>query len=738
MRQVSFYTARTRVIAAASRASGVGAGAGAGAYRSTAAAAHSRLLSSAISRTNAVSSPNPAALNTRFARCYSTESKDESSEAKEEPAEPSVESEPKAEDNRPKEAAVGPSEKHEFKAETKKLLHIVAHSLYSQREVFVRELISNASDALEKLRHLQVTNADAGTDAPMEIRIDADADKKTLAFSDSGIGMSEDELKENLGTIARSGSKAYIEKMERSAGKSKDAANSIVGQFGVGFYSAFMVGDDITVYTRSAAPGSQGYCWKSDGLGSYTISKAENVPVGTKIVIGVRDDAKEFLSEETLKETIKKYSNFVGFPISVNGEKVNTVEALWTKDKSEISEEEHKNFYRFVSHSWDDPMYQLVYKADGPISIRSILYTPTKNPEAMGFEHKKPGVSLYSRKVLIMANAKGILPDWLRFVQGVVDSEDLPLNLSRELLQNGPVIARLKSIITSRIIKWLQEESRKDADKYSEFFRAFSIYIKEGVCQDLENQKETAKLLRFETSASEAGKLIALGDYVDRMPSDQKYIYYFCAPKRQVAEESPYYEPFKKHGTEVLFLHHSLDEFVMGRLSEFQGKRLVSVESEEAGQEIKAWNAKDGDAESSTDGSAGALTKEQADELTSWMLGALGTKAKAVKVSDRYMTYPAIVTDFDSPAVRNMMKMMAANGDGPELPQRPCVVEINTSDPIVKNLFLLKSSDEELARKVSHQLFDNALIAAGILDDPRTMLKRLNDIIAVAVAADKN
>ncbi|KAJ2553804.1 hypothetical protein EV175_002805 [Coemansia sp. RSA 1933] len=638
--------------------------------------------------------------------------------------------ESKPDSEQPKEATVGPAEKHEFQAETKKLLHIVAHSLYSQREVFVRELISNASDALEKLRHLQVTNHDVGTGAPMEISINVDSDKKTLEFGDSGIGMTEDELKQNLGTIARSGSKAYIEKMENSA-DSKDAANTIVGQFGVGFYSAFMVGDDITVYTRSATPDSQGYCWKSNGLGSYTISKAENVPVGTKIVISVRDDAKEFLEADTLKNVIKKYSNFVGFPISVNGEKVNTVEALWTKDKNSISEEEHQNFYRFVSHSWDDPMYQLVYKADGPLSIRSILYTPTKNPEAMGFERVKPGVSLYSRKVLIMPNAKGILPEWLRFVQGVVDSEDLPLNLSRELLQNGPIIARLKSIITSRIIKWLQEESRKDEDKYAQFFNMFGVYVKEGVCQDLENQKEIAKLLRYETSSNEAGKLIALKEYVDRMPSDQKYIYYFCTPKRHLGEDSPYYEPFKKHGTEVLFLHHPLDEFVMSRLSEFEGKRLVSVDSEEAGQELKKWNEEEVGKDGAKSDSSTALTTDQSAELTSWMLTTFGTRVSEVKVSDRYMTYPAIVTDFDSPAVRNMMKMMAGQS-GSEIPQRPCVVEINTNDPIINGLYSLKSTNEELARKISEQLLDNAFIAAGILDDPRSMLKRLNEIIAAA------
>ncbi|KAJ2899118.1 hypothetical protein IWW38_001110 [Coemansia aciculifera] len=625
-------------------------------------------------------------------------------------------------------AADAEVEKHEFKAETKKLLHIVAHSLYSQREVFVRELISNSSDALEKLRHLQATSQDVSSDAQLEISISVDKDAKTITFYDSGIGMTAEELKDNLGTIARSGSKAYIEKMQDGA-ETKDMANTIVGQFGVGFYSAFMVGDKITVYTRSATPGSTGYCWESDGLGSYTLAKAEDVPVGTKIVINVKDDAKEFLEKEKLDEIIKKYSNFVGFPISVNGEKVNTVDALWTKDKNSITDEEHDDFYQFVSNAWDKPMYNLVYKADGPISIRSILYAPTRNPEAVGFERVKPGVSLYSRKVLIMPNAPGLLPEWLRFIKGVVDSEDLPLNLSRELLQSGPVILRLKSIITSRIIKWLQEEANRDATKYDEFYKTFGSFIKEGTCQDAVNQKEISKLLRFETSSKEAGQLISLDEYVERMPSDQEHIYYFCTPNRQLGSESPYYEPFKQHGAEVLFLHHGLDEFVMGRLHEFKGKRLMSVDSKEANAVLEKWN-KAAQAESA-EGTNASLTAEQSSELTAWLLTNMGSNVKEVKVAERYMTYPAIVTDFESPSVRRMMKMMAGDSEAP-MPMSPCNVEINPRDSVITGLYELKSKDEELARKIAQQLFDNALIAAGIMDDPRSMLKRLNEILAKA------
>ncbi|KAJ2242715.1 hypothetical protein GGI13_006866, partial [Coemansia sp. RSA 455] len=319
MRQFSIYAARSSALATATRRLTPNAIAGA-----TLVSGSRLATKSAVSAHITSSGP---VVYAGFARCYSTES------------------------SQTTDASV---EKHEFKAETKKLLHIVAHSLYSQREVFVRELISNSSDALEKLRHLQATSQDASTDAPLEVSISVDENAKTITFFDSGIGMTADELKDNLGTIARSGSKAYIEKMKDGA-ETKDMANTIVGQFGVGFYSAFMVGDKIAVYTRSATPGSAGYCWESDGLGSYTLSKAEDVPVGTKIVISVKDDAKEFLEKGKLEEVIKKYSNFVGFPISVNGEKVNTVEALWTKDKNSITDEDHTNFYQFVSNAWDNP-----------------------------------------------------------------------------------------------------------------------------------------------------------------------------------------------------------------------------------------------------------------------------------------------------------------------------------------------------------------------------------------------
>ncbi|KAJ1678115.1 hypothetical protein EV182_004742, partial [Spiromyces aspiralis] len=510
--------------------------------------------------------------------------------------------------------------KHEFKAETKKLLHLVANSLYSQREVFVRELISNASDALEKLRYLQTTKPEIQAGAELEIRITTDSSARTITFQDTGIGMTEAELKENLGTIARSGSKEFIEKMEEQK-SSGSAADAIVGQFGVGFYSAFMVGDKMTVYTRSAEPNSKGYRWESDGLGSYTLSEATGVDVGTKIVVHLKENAKEYATKERIQELVKKYSNFVGAPIVIDGEKANTVEALWNKDKNLITDEEHTNFYRFIGGGWDDPLYRYVFQTDAPISIKSIFYVPGHNPEVMGYERVKSGISLYSRRVMIMAHADNIVPEWLRFIKGVVESEDLPLNVSRELLQRGPVMRKLKDVVTNRVIRWLQDEAKKDPTKYLDFFRQFGTYIKEGVCADLDTQKETSKLLRFESSSLGEDDLTSLDQYIERMQPGQESIFYYCTPKRSFGLESPYYEPFKCKGVEVLFLRHPLDEFVMGRLGQYKEKKLVPIDSEEANKVVAEWNE---ELQPSSDGET--LTEAQSTELCEWFRSVLDTK----------------------------------------------------------------------------------------------------------------
>ncbi|RUP47403.1 hypothetical protein BC936DRAFT_145769 [Jimgerdemannia flammicorona] len=448
------------------------------------------------------------------------------------------------------EVVTGQEQHHEFKTETKKLLHIVANSLYSEKEIYHSELISNAADALEKLRHMQLIEQGFEATHPLEIHISVDKEKCTFIIQDFGIGMTEEELNQNLGTIAQSGSKAFLENLEKEGGSSM-SKDKIIGQFGVGFYSTFMVGDKIKVYSRSARPGSKGYCWTTDGLGSYTLAEAEGVAVGTKIVIELREDSANFASKFTIDSVIKKYSNFVGFPIHLNGTKVNTVEPLWTQDKSAVTTDQHREFYRFVANAWDDPQFTLHYRTDAPMSIRSILYVPEHllSNELLG-QRLEPGVSLYSRKVLIQPKSKALLPEWLRFVKGVVDLEDLPLNVSRELLQDN-VLSKLRNIMTARIIRWFHNESHQNPDKFNKFFLDFGQFLKEGICIDAQSKKDIAKLLRYETSATKEGELIGLKEYVERKKEGQERIYYLLTPKRKFAEESPYLEAFRKKDIEV-------------------------------------------------------------------------------------------------------------------------------------------------------------------------------------------
>ncbi|CAO3676414.1 hypothetical protein G6F70_002248 [Rhizopus microsporus] len=618
------------------------------------------------------------------------------------------------------EVVTGEAQVHEFKTETKRLLDIVANSLYSEKEIFVRELISNAADALEKLRQTQAVQPDIDTGKPLEIRIELDREKNQFVIQDFGIGMTLDELNANLGTIASSGSKKFMEKMEQS-----EKNTSIIGQFGVGFYSTFMVGKRIRVYTKSALPGSKGYCWETDGQGSYSVAEADNVAVGTKIVIDLRDDSKYYSSQLEVDSIIKKYSNFVGFPIYLNGKEVNTIEAIWTKDRNSVTAEQHKQFYRFIANAWDDPQYTLHFKTDSPLSISSVLYIPEKHMEFLG-EQVEPGVSLYSRKVLIQAKSAGLLPKYLRFLKGVVDSEDIPLNVSRELLQDN-ILSRLRMVMTSRILKWLDTEAKKDPKKYDEFFLDYGQFIKEGVCTDAMHKRDIAKLLRFESSTSKPGDtMISLEEYTKRAKEGQKRIYYLLTPKRKYAEESPYTEVFKKNGVELLYLYDTVDEFVVNHLKEFQGYDLISADSPEAASDPLLQQHKEDKDKS--------LSDDDAKTLAKWIEQTLGDEVvKGVNVSRRLNTFPAIVLEHESPAMRKMMQMMQGSAKMEELPPTPTLLEINPDHPVMKGIFGMRQTNPELAKLVTEQIYDNALCAAGVLDDPRSMITRLNKLLEITV-----
>ncbi|KAI8987219.1 Hsp90 protein-domain-containing protein [Pilobolus umbonatus] len=620
------------------------------------------------------------------------------------------------------EIVTGKEEVHEFKTETKRLLDIVSHSMYSEKEIFVRELISNAADALEKLRQMQAVNTGYDTEKPLEIRIDLDREKNQFILQDFGVGMTLEELNDNLGTIASSGSKKFLETLEKSG--STGTKESIIGQFGVGFYSTFMVGNKIKVYTRSAQPGSKGYCWTTDGQGSYSVAEADNVSVGTKIVIELRDDCKLFSSQIEIDSIIKKYSNFIGFPIYLNGKEVNTVEALWTKDRNSVTPEQHQQFYRFIANAWDDPQYTLHFKTDSPLAISSVLYVPEKHMEVLG-EQIEPGVSLYSRKVLIQSKSAGILPHYLRFIKGVVDSEDIPLNVSRELLQDN-VLSRLRKVMTSRVLKWLDNEAKKDPKKYNEFFLDYGQFIKEGACTDDMHKRDISKLLRFESSQTKNNEMISLEDYASRKKDGQKHIYYLLTPKRKYAEESPYTEMFKKNGVELLYLFDTVDEFVVNRLREFQGFDLISADSPEA--------AADPLLQSKREGEDHALTDDDAKSLAKWIETTLGDEVvKGVDISRRLSNFPAIVLEHESPAMRKMMQMMQGSARMEEVPPTPTVLEINPDHPVMKGIFNIRDNNPDLAKMITEQVYDNALCAAGVMEDPRSMITRLNKLLEITV-----
>ncbi|MEN8143265.1 MAG: molecular chaperone HtpG, partial [Thermodesulfobacteriota bacterium] len=467
------------------------------------------------------------------------------------------------------------TETKEFQAEVKKMLDIVIHSLYTEKDVFLRELISNAADALEKFRHQSIVEEKVFDDhLSLDIKIDCDDKEHLLTITDTGIGMSRDELVDNLGTIAHSGSKTFLTQLSDAA--QKDV--SLIGQFGVGFYAAFMVAEEVKVQSRSYLVDDEGHQWASDGTGSYTISPCKGIHRGTKIIIKLKEDCHNYADEGTIKRIINQYSSFVSFPIKVGGEEVNTVQALWTRSKNEIEEEEYNEFYKFIGNAGDEPTYRLHFSADAPLAIKALLYTPKENFENLGFGRMDPGVSLYCQKVLIEQHSKNILPDWLRFLKGVVDSEDLPLNISRQALQDNALLLKINKVLTKRYIKSLEEVAGKEPEKYQEFWDTFGIFIKEGVTNDFTHREALGKLLRFKSSATEAGKMVSLAEYVARMAEGQEEIYYINGPSREAIEAGPYIEAFRKRDLEIIYTLEPIDDFVMSHLGEFEGKKLVSAD----------------------------------------------------------------------------------------------------------------------------------------------------------------
>ncbi len=604
------------------------------------------------------------------------------------------------------------TEKHQFQAEIQQLLNIVIHSLYTDKEIFIRELVSNAADACEKLRFTQASGqAVYQPETELKISVTTDKDAGTITITDAGIGMTHDEIVQNLGTIAHSGTKAFLKQM--AEGQKPDL--SLIGQFGVGFYSAFMVATNVTVYSRSWRPEEQGWKWVSAGEGSYEVEPAADLPRGTKIVLTLKEEAKNFSEEWEVEHIIKRYSSFVTFPIELNTKRLNTVQAIWARSKNEIKEEEYNEFYRYIGHDSEEPMFRLHFSADAPLAIQALLFVPKHNMEANGMARVESEVNLHCRKVLIQAKAKGLFPEWLRFLRGVVDSEDLPLNISRESMQDSSLMQKLNKVLTTRFLKFLDEQSTKEAEKYTTFYRGFQRFLKEGVVTDFTHREALGKLLRFTSSATEGDNMTSLAEYVTRMGSEQKEIYFLLAADRAAAEASPYFEVFKARKFEVLFLNDPWDEFVMDHLREFEGKTLVAAEKADL---------------SLTDKPEGGLSDDDAAALAKWFKETLTDRVGEVRASKRLVDSPVAVVDGDKFMTSSMRRIIKAMGKDKAAEAMPKLdLELNQSHDLMVRLNGLRQSDGPLAALLAEQLFDNARLSVGLLEDSRSMVQRMNQLL---------
>ncbi|MES1910913.1 MAG: hypothetical protein MHM6MM_003432 [Cercozoa sp. M6MM] len=698
-------------------------------------------------------------------------------------------------------------QKHRFQAKTQQILDIVSKAIYTDKEVFLRELISNASDACEKARFLQATEDQSlrHDDLPLEIRVWTNKASNTLVVEDTGIGMNAEELVNNLGTIARSGSKEYALKHHDEAAESKD----IIGQFGVGFYSSFMVAPKVEVLSQSADSSvPEAHRFVSDGTDEFEVgslpsvhtaeegatpaSQIPTVPLqrGTRVIVHLADEHNEFSDERRVRRVLRRYSNFVGFPLFLNGKRINTVDALWRRSPSEVKQEEHEQFYRLVANAYDEPMLpSLHFRADAPLHFHALLYVPQQHTEKYGMGQMQSGVSVYSRRVLIRGanqsddsnkdashnDDSGILPHWLRFVKGVVDSDDLPLHVSRENMQDhGRVkMRRLRAVITRRFLRWLQRDiAEKQPELYEQFWNEFGGFLKEGAATDAEFQRDVAPLLRFESNFSKPGEKVSLQEYVNRISGGQDKIYFLNAPSRELAESSPYLEALSAADVEVLFcLDAHVDEFVVQNLREFNGKRFVSVESSEAQlglgavnqqqqvqQHLGALGSGASDAMSSGEAPASVrsaarlandmtlrrqaelaalgrqdLPEAQQELLCKWLLDELPDRLREVQPTARLVESPALVVDHESAAVRRVTAMLDHGADL-RLPRQK--LELNTSHPVVQGILRHMGTQPLLAKAAAHQLVDHALLAAGLIDDARVLLPRQNRLLAVALGAD--
>ncbi|NOU49611.1 molecular chaperone HtpG [Pseudoalteromonas sp. JBTF-M23] len=622
-----------------------------------------------------------------------------------------------------------------FQTEVKQLLNLMIHSLYSNKEIFLRELVSNASDAADKLRFLALSNGDLYEgDAELRVRVSVDKDANTITISDNGIGMTRDEVISSLGTIAKSGTAEFFQNL--TGDQAKDS--QLIGQFGVGFYSAFIVADAVTVVTRKAGE-KTAVEWHSKGEGEYTLAEVAKEGRGTDIILHLREDEKEFLDDFRLRGIVTKYSDHISIPVEMykepvpesegpDGEKIegkpgeweaiNRATALWTRDKSEISEEEYKEFYKHVGHDWEEPLSWAHNKVEGKTEYTSLLYIPKKAPFDMWNRERQSGLKLYVQRVFIMDDAEQFMPSYLRFVKGLLDSNDLPLNVSREILQDNKITQAIRKGCTSRVLKMLERMGKNKPEEYQTFWNEFGQVIKEGPAEDMANKEAIAKLLRFSsTHTDQSTQDVSLEQYIERMKEGQDKIYYVVADSFEAAKSSPHLEIFRKKGIEVLLLSDRVDEWMMSHLTEFEEKQF---------QSITRGDLDLGDLEDEETKKAQEESEKEVEGLVERVKTALGDKVKEVRFTHRLTDSPACVVADEHDMSSQMQKLMESVGQA--VPEQKPVFELNPEHQLVKHLNV--EQDEDKFAQWSEVLLDQALLAErGSLKDPAGFVTRLNKLM---------
>jgi molecular chaperone HtpG len=614
------------------------------------------------------------------------------------------------------------AQQYEFKTEIKQLLEIITHSLYTSREIFLRELVSNASDALDKLRFEQARSTEiVSPDLDLQISISADEEKRELVIQDTGIGMSLDELVENIGTIAKSGSAEFI----RQAMADQSNSSNIIGRFGVGFYSVFMVADKVTILTRSFRAGDKAVEWSSDGMGTYSVAELdEDTPRGTTITVHLKEDAKEFAEKDRITSIIKKHSNFISFPILVQGEKANTVQALWRENKFSVTPEQYTEFYKFLTYDHEEPMDTLHLSVDAPVQFSALAFVPPRSADTFGFDRENYGLDLYVRRVLIQNRNKDLIPEYLGFMRGVVDTEDLPLNISRETLQENRLIRKIAQTLTKQILSHLKKLGQ-DKDRYAKFWNEHSKRFKLGYA-DFANQEAFGELLRFNSSRHEdKDGLISLDEYIEAAKDGQKEIYYISGPSREAIEQNPHLEIFRTKGLEVLYLYEPVDEFVMDSLRKFKEFELKATENADITNIEKfADSAEKKDKPEE-------LSQEESQDMDRFLKRVqeiLGDRVTEARISKRLSQSPSCLVSPDG-STSQMHKIMQLVTKDTSIPKK--IFEINQDHKLVRNLLAVfaKNEQDAFVTDVVEQLYESALLMDGYLSDPHKMVQRLNRLM---------